>query len=130
MNVLFFTMLIQKVEKVKIFIQKNLKDKYPENIFQLIDEKATDVYHQLHKYQPRYGQAPNVIFYTITRFQYNHGQENFINYSAIEHIQDGLMTSLKYDGGDIFFENNPHVYIFPNQTKPIPPHVSGENAPL
>ena len=101
--------------KGKTFIQKNLKDKYPERIFQFIDGKATDVYHQLHKHQTRYGQAPSVIFYNITRFQYNQGQENFINYSAIEDIKDGLVTSLKYDGGDVFFENNPHVYIFSNQ---------------
>ena len=100
--------------KGKTFIQKNLKDKYPERIFQFIDGKATDVYHQLHKHQTRYGQAPNVIFYNITRFQYS--QENFINYSAIEDIKDGLVTSLKYDGGDVFFENNPHVYIFSNQS--------------
>ena len=100
--------------KGKTFIQKNLKDKYPERIFQFIDSKATDVYHQLHKHQTRYGQAPNVIFYNITRFQYN--QENFINYSAIEDIKDGLVTSLKYDGGDVFFENNPHVCIFSNQS--------------
>ena len=75
--------------KGKTFVQKNLKDKYPERIFQFIDGKATDVYHQLHKHQTRYGQAPNVIFYNITRFQYN--QENFINYSAIEDIKDGLV---------------------------------------
>ena len=73
------------------------------------------MYHQLHKHQTRYGQAPNVIFYNITQFQYNQGQENFINYSAIEDIKDGLVTSLKYDGGDVFFENNPHEYIFSNQ---------------
>ena len=100
--------------KGKTFIQKNLKDKYPERIFQFIDGKAADVYHQLHKHQTRYGQAPNVIFYKITRYQYS--QENFINYSAIEDIKDGLVTSLKYDGGDVFFENNPHVYIFSNQS--------------
>ena len=54
------------------------------------------------------------FFYNITRFQYNQGPENFINYSAIEDIKDGLVTSLKYDGGDVFFVHNLHVYIFSN----------------
>ena len=49
--------------------------------------------------------APNVIFYNVTRFQYNQGQENFINYSAIKDIKDGDV-SLKII----------HMYTF-SQTK-------------
>ena len=100
--------------KGKSFIQKNLKDKYPERIFQFTDGKAVDVYHQIHKHQTKYGHAPDIIFYNITRSQHFQGQDNFINYGAIEDIKDGLVKSMKYDGGDVFFENNPHVYIFSN----------------
>ena len=51
MSVSFIHNVDPKGRKGKTFIQKNLKDKYPERIFQFIDGKATDVYHQLHKHK-------------------------------------------------------------------------------
>lgn len=55
------------------------------------------------------GIAVNIVIFDIPRCN-----KDFVSYTAIESIKNGLLYSGKYEGGICVF-NNPHVFIFSNQ---------------
>lgn len=70
----------------------------------ILTGKSTDMFHLLAKHPNK----RKLILCNISRENYN-----YVNYSAIESIKDGLVCSGKYDGAQLIF-NSPHVIIFAN----------------
>lgn len=88
----------------KSFLCKYLTIKYQAII---CEGKSNDIMNQI-KLHIENNKIPKIIIVDVPRCH-----ENFINYSCIEKVKNGLLYSGKYEGGICVFPN-PHVFIFAN----------------
>jgi len=72
----------------------------------VLSGKATDMYHILAKYHEKHD--IQCVIVTLTR-----AVEQYVSYSALECIKDGLVVSGKYDSTVLNF-NPPHVLVLAN----------------
>ena len=70
--------------------------------------KAADMKHCIVQYIEK-NPAPRVVLINIPR-----ASKDFVSYTGIEEIKDGLFFSGKYEGGMVCF-NSPHVVVFSNE---------------
>jgi len=55
-------------------------------------------------------QDPNLIILDVPRVSLD-----YLNYSVLEKLKDGLVYSGKYEGGMILFADSPHIFVFANE---------------
>lgn len=86
--------------------------KYLYNQFKAIicTGKAGDIFNQCVQFQEIKKDDPEIILVDVPRTT-----NQFINYTAIEKLKDGLFYSGKYEGGVVQFVDNPHVLVFSNE---------------
>jgi len=71
--------------------------------------KSVDAFHGVVKYREENGYYPDIIIFDVPRTCID-----FVSYTAIEKIKDGLFFSGKYESAQVIF-NSPHVLVFANQ---------------
>lgn len=74
----------------------------------IAEGKMGDIFNQINNCLDK-GVAPNIILMDVPR-----SSMNFINYTMIEKVKNGLIYSGKYEGGQCIFPY-PHVIIFANE---------------
>lgn len=74
----------------------------------IVSGKGTDVKYMIVKYHEKNKVYPEVIIYDIPR-----SNENYISYTAIEEIKNGLFASSKYEC-EMVVMNSPHIICFAN----------------
>ena len=74
----------------------------------LVSGKGADIKYQIKQYIDKYGYGPETIIYDIPRTA-----ENYVNYTALEEIKNGLFASNKYESSMIIM-NPPHFICFAN----------------
>jgi hypothetical protein len=92
--------------KGKSYLCRYLYCKYPCII---VNGKTTDIFNSIKNFMDEKKIEPKAVLVDVPResFQY-------LNYSTLEKIKDGLFYSGKYEGGNILFENIPHILVFAN----------------
>lgn len=84
----------------------------------IAEGKKDNIFNQIKTWMDQHeGEAPNIILCDVPRTNID-----YINYTAIESIKNGLIYSGKYEGGMCAFPI-PHVIIFAN-TPPITANLS------
>lgn len=74
----------------------------------LLSGKAADMKYAVQQYVEKNGRGPKIILIDIPR-----ESMNFLSYSGIEEIKNGMFFSGKYEGGMVLF-NCPHIFCFSN----------------
>jgi hypothetical protein len=74
----------------------------------IVSGKGSDVKYMIVKYHEKHGVYPEIIIYDIPRTI-----ENYISYTAIEEIKNGLFASSKYEC-EMVVMNSPHIICFAN----------------
>jgi len=74
-----------------------------------VEGKARDIYQGMVQYYNRMGEYPRIVLVDVPREGLN-----YINYTAIEKIKNGLLFSGKYESQQCVF-NAPHIVIFANE---------------
>ena len=75
----------------------------------LLSGKGNDMKYGIVKYQEKTGVYPELIIIDVPR-----SNLEFLNYTAIEEIKNGLFFSSKYES-DMVCMNSPHIIIFANE---------------
>lgn len=79
----------------------------------VLSGKSTDIFNGLKSYIDEHGEGPDIVIIDCPR-----SLTDYISYSAIEKIKDGLLYSGKYEGGMLRF-NTPHIICFSNEMPEI-----------
>jgi len=74
-----------------------------------VEGKARDIYQGMVQYYNRMGEYPQIVLVDVPREGLN-----YINYTALEKIKNGLLFSGKYESQQCVF-NAPHIVIFANE---------------
>ncbi len=74
----------------------------------LVSGKGADIKYAVAQYVQKHGEGPDIIIYDIPR-----SSIGYINYTAIEEVQNGCIFSSKYESGGVRF-NTPHMICFAN----------------
>lgn len=75
----------------------------------ILSGKGSDMKYGIVKYQEKTGVYPELIIIDVPR-----SSLEFLNYTAIEEIKNGLFFSSKYES-DMVCMNSPHIIIFANE---------------
>lgn len=79
----------------------------------LLSGKASDMKYAIQQYVEKNGRGPKIILIDIPR-----ESMNFLSYSGIEEIKNGMFFSGKYEGGMVLY-NSPHIFCFSNSKPKI-----------
>ena len=74
----------------------------------LISGRSGDIKYQIKTFYDKHGTGPKIVIYDIPRTA-----ENYINYTALEEVKNGLFASNKYESAMVII-NPPHFFCFAN----------------
>lgn len=74
----------------------------------LISGKGADIKYQIKTFYDTHGTGPKIVIYDIPRTA-----ENYVNYTALEEVKNGLFASNKYESSMVVI-NPPHFLCFAN----------------
>jgi hypothetical protein len=86
----------------------------------VVPPKTNDALYLIAKYVEQYGEAPDIIIIDIPRSIC----EDFVNYTLIEKIKDGIFAVGKYDSVMLRI-NTPHVLVLTN-AEPMEEELSAD----
>lgn len=103
----------------KTFISKYLVDSHILSAL-VVPPKTNDALYLIAKYVEQHGEAPDIIIIDIPRSVC----DDFVNYTLIEKIKDGIFAVGKYDSVMLRI-NTPHVLVLTN-TEPMEEELSAD----
>ena len=74
----------------------------------LISGKGADIKYQIKTFYDKHGTGPKIVIYDIPRTA-----ENYVNYTALEEVKNGVFASNKYESSMVVI-NPPHFLCFAN----------------